>query len=227
MTNTQKELTPEEARELGIKVARKTLEDKVLQSVLGSNQILKNQALYGQLAAGGAEKTYDEIMNSKKIKEIRDNLYKEKKERGDALGVYGEPSINNYDVAAEIIEQLGQSKLRLPLKDLGEVVKSIAKNYNYDFEVPKELGDYVPSELQEKIQRAAIKAAQEGKKIKPEDALNAKEKDAFNVYQLLSQAYNRGVSLKTCNYFADLNELGKEIMEKYKPKESKGEQKIK
>ena len=202
-------------------IARKTLENKVLQGVLGSNQIKTNPFLYGQLAVDGAENTYNEIMNSEKVKEIKDGLYKQNKKRGDMLGVYGEPSISNYDVSVEILQQLEENKSRLPLKDLGELVKSIAGNYNYDFEVPKELGDYVPLELQEKMQIAAIKSAQEGKKIKPEGVLNEKEKDALKVYELLSQAYNRGVSFGTCNYFADVNELGKKIMEKYKPKESK------
>ena len=213
--------TQKEIEEERIKVARKTLESKVLQGVLGSNQILKNQALYGQLAVNGTENTYNETMNSEELKKIKDDLYKEKKEKGDNLGVYGEPSITNYDVSAEIIHQLEENKLRLPLKDLEEIVKSIAGNYNYDFEVPKELSDYVPLELQEKMQKATIESLEKGEKINPEDALNEKEKDAFNVYKLLSQAYNRGVSLSTGNYFADLNELGKKITEKYKPKESK------
>ena len=213
--------TKKEIEKERIKVARKTLENKVLQGVLGSNQIRKKPFLYGQLAVNGAENTYNETMNTEEVKKIRDDLYKKTKERGDMLGVYGEPSISNYDVSVEILQQLEENKSRLPLKDLGELVKSIAGNYNYDFEVPKELGDYVPLELQEKMQKAAIKSLEEGKKIKPEDALNEKEKDAFKVYELLSQAYNRGVSLRTCNYFADLNELGKKITEKYKPKESK------
>lgn len=207
-----------------IKHARKTLENIALQGVLSSNQIMKKQALYGQLAVNGTENTYNETMNSEEVKKVRDNLYKEKKEKGDALSVYGEPSISNYDVSAEIIQQLEENKPRLPLKDLGEIVKSIAGNYNYDFEVPKELSDYVPLELQRKMQEAAIKAAEKGKKISPEDmnaVLNEKENDALEVYQFLSQAYNRGVSLRTCNYFADLNELGAAIKEKYEPKESK------
>jgi len=196
-------------------IARKTLENKVLQGVLGSNQIRKNQFLYGQLAVDGAENTYNGLMNTEEVKEVKDNLYKEKKEKGDELGVCGEPSVTNYDASVEIIEQLEENKSRLPLKDLGEIVKNIAGNFDYDFEVPKELSDYVPLELQIKL----IKSKHENKK--PEDMLDEKEKDALKVYQLLSQAYNLGVSLRTSNYFVDLNELGKKIMEKYKPKESK------
>lgn len=214
--------TKESIEEKRIKIARKTLESKVLQGILGSNQIKTNQSLYGQLAVDGAENTYNETMNSEEVKKVRDDLYNKNKERGDELSVYGEPSMpNNYDVSVEILQQLEENKLRLPLKDLGELVKSLAGNYNYDFEVPKELGDYVPLELQKKMQIAAIESVQKGKKIKPEDALDEKEKDALQVYELLSQAYNRGVSLGTCDYFVDVNELGKKIMEKYKPKESK------
>ena len=199
-------------------IARKTLENKVFQGVLGSNQILENQALYGQLAVSGSKNNYGEYMNSEGVQKIRKELYNQKKEEGDSLGVHGFPSVNDYDVSSAIIKQIEENKSRLSLKDLGEVVKNMAGDYKYDFEVPKDLMDYIPSELQEKINIAAYKAMKDGKKINPQDALNEKEKDAMNVYQLLSKSYNRGASLSNCDYFADLNEMGKMIIEKYASK---------
>jgi len=163
-------------------------------------------------------------MNTENAQKIKQSLYERAKEKGDRFGAYGRPSITDYDISVEILGQIEENKSRLPLKELGEIVKSIAGNYNYDFNVPKELSDYVPLELQEKIQKAAIKATEEGKEIDTREInkiLSEKENDALQVYQLLSQAYNRAVSLGTCNYFADMNELGNQITEKYKPKEDK------
>jgi len=207
-----KQPTPREIEKKRREFAISTLENKVLQGVLSGNQILENQSLYGQLAVNGAENTYDKAMNSEEAREVRDNLREKAQEKGDQLNVYGRPSIGDYEVSTEILQQLEENKLRLPLKDLGEIVKSIAGDYKYDFEVPKELSAYVPLELEMKRQMA---------EINPENALTEKEKDALKVYQFLSEAYNRGVSLRTSNYFADLNELGKKIMEKYKPKDKK------
>ncbi len=221
MTEKNKQPTQREIERDRIKVARKTLEDTALQGVLSGNQILKNQSLYGQLAVNGAEKDYNETMNSEEARKFRDELYKKAKEEGDRLGVYGEPSINNYDVSKAIIRQLEENKLRLPLGDLEDIVKNLGQGSGYNFEFPKELSKYVPVKLQEKMQIAAIKAAEKGKKINPEDALNEEEKYALDVYDFLSKSYDRGVALGTCNYFADLNKLGEMIKKKYELKESK------
>lgn len=205
-------------------IARKTLEDTVLQGVLSVNHIQEDPYLYGQLAFNGAKNSYNEAMNSEKIREIKSALYKEKMKKGRELGVHGLPRIDDYDVSTAVIQQLEENKLKLSLKDLEEIVKNIAGNSGYNFELPKELGDYVPLELQEKMQKAAIESAEKGKKISLEDmnaVLNEEEKYALKAYKFLSEAYNRKVSLSTANYFADLNELGKEIMEKYPPKDKK------
>ncbi|HUW43633.1 MAG TPA: hypothetical protein VMV95_01570 [Bacillota bacterium] len=218
---TDKKLTPEQAKRERISVAKATLENIALQGVLGSNQIIKNQALYGQLAVSGAENGYSGYMNTPEVQETRKGLQDQKKSEFDKYCVAGFPSINDGDVSLAIIKQLEGRKTVLPLRDLGEIVKSIAGNHNYDFEVPKELGDYVQSELQMKMQEAQLKAVREGTQIDPTSVLSEKEKDALQVYGLLSEAYNRGVSLSTCDYFSDFNQLGQMIAEKYKPKEKK------
>jgi len=201
-------------------IAISTLENKVFQGIVSKNQILKNQFLYGKLAVNGAENT-NELMNSEEARKVRDNLYKKAKEKGDRLGVYGEPSITDYAVSTDVIEQIEENKSRLSLGDLEGIVKSLGKDFGYDFEMPKELEKYIPAKLQEKMQIAAIKASGDGKKINPEDVLTEEEMKALDVYEFLSESYNRGVSLKACNYFADLNRLGAAIKEKYQPKESK------
>ena len=218
MEKEKKELTPEQIREKQREHARLTLENKVFQNVLGSNNTRSNPFLYGQLGIQGAESSYLEAMNSKEANEVRTRLYSTKKEQGDRLGVYGEPSVNNYDVSMDIIQQIESNKHILSLGELEGIVKGIAGDLGYDFNVPNELKDYVPKNLIEKIQIASLKA---GKVVDPKEVLSEQEFDALSVYQgILSQAYNRGVSLRTANYFGDLNGLGKQISEKYKPKEN-------
>lgn len=203
-------------------IATKTLENKALQSVLSSNQILEKQSLYGQLAVNGAKNTYNENMNSEGVRKVRDALYKEKLEKGKEKGVYGVPSINDYDVSMFIREQIDENKLKLSLGDLEAIVKKLGKDFGYNFKLPTELRNYIPKKLHEKIQIAAIKARK--KEINPGDVLNEKEMKALGFYDFLSKAYNHGVALKTCNYFGDLNALGEKMMEKMygsEPKESK------
>ena len=211
----EKELTPEQIREKQKEHARKTLESKVFQGVVGSNHVRSNPFLYGQLGVQGAESTYEGAMNSQEFNEIRTDLYKTKKAQEDKLGVYGEPSVNNYDVNMNIINQVEENKAVLSLGELEGIVKEIGKDMKYNFEMPKELANYVPRELDEKIQLKSIK---EGRRVKPEEALNEQELEAMAVYQqILSPAYTRAVSLRTANYFADINQLGRQISEKYKP----------
>ncbi len=82
--------------------------------------------------------------------------------------------------------------------------------------------NYVPAELEEKIQYKAIVEGKSIRDIKPQDALNEQELDALGVFQqILSPAYNRAMAFRAAkgSYFADVNGLGKQISEKYKPKE--------
>lgn len=202
-------------------IAISTLENKVLQDVLSNNQILENQSLYGTLAVNGAKNTYREAMNSEEARAFKDVLYEKKLANGKKKGVYGMPSIDDYDVSTAIIDQLNENKRILSLGDLEDVVKNLGQSSGYDFEVSEKIKKYVPAKLQEKMEIAAIKARYEKKEIDPRDALSEEEKYALDVYEFLSLSYDRGVALKACNYFADLNKLGKKIKENYEPKDSK------
>jgi len=193
-------------------IAIKTLEDIALQGVLGVNEILENQSEYGTSAVNGAKNTYNEAMNSKEAREVKDILYKEKLEKGKEKGVYGVPSINDYDVSMFIREQIDENKFKLSLGDLEAIVKKLGEDFGYNFKLPTELRNYIPKKLHEKMQIAAIKAGK--KEINPGDVLNEKEMKALGFYDFLSKAYNHGVALKTCNYFGDLNALGEKMMEK-------------
>jgi hypothetical protein len=211
MTNsnqpTPRQLTP-------VEIARKNLESKLHQVIVGGNLVRSNPLDYGKFGVRGGEAAYDGAMNSEEVRKMREAEFQKEKKEGQSLGVYGEPSQpTNYDISKKVMAQIEDYKMVVPLKDFGEIVKGIAPGFN--FTVPTELENYVPAELFQKAQAAE----QAGKKVE----LTEIEQNAFNVYQLLSQAYNMGLGLRAAQagYFADLNQAAEQISEKYKPKEAK------
>ena len=199
-----------------IEIARQSLESKLLQKIAGGNVVRSNPLDYGQLGLHGGEAAYESAMNSDHVKKIREDAHKKAKAEGDALGVFGEPAYpTNYDVSVKVMRELEEYKAVIPLKELGDIVKGVAPGF--DFTVPSELENYVPAELFPKIARAQSAKKSSNKA----DELTGVEQDAFNVYQLLSQAYSRGIGLRAARsgYFADLNQVAEKITEKYKKPE--------
>lgn len=206
-----------------LSIAKKTLENKDFQNILGSNQVKSNPFMYGQLGVQGADSTYSEIMKGDLINKTRNNLINQKKNSGDSLGVYGQPSVSDYDVSIEIIQQIEENKKLLPLGELENITKEVAGGI--EFEIPEELKNYNIKEIETKIQRAEIEEIRKGGKISPEKiqgSLTEEEIDAFDVYQALSQAYNRGAALNSVeeNYFSDINESLRQISGKYNAEEN-------
>lgn len=214
----------EEKNQEKIERAKKTLEDKALQGVFGSNQVRSNPFLYGQIGVQGAEDAYNESIHGEKAQEIRKELYEKSKQEGDSQGVYGEPSIGNYEVSKQVANQIEENKIILPLGELEKMAKNVADGLESD--IPEELKKYVPAEIQEKIIRANIEEAKKGKqfdtrKVVEKGVLTEEEADALGAYQALSQAYDRGTALSASNdnYFSDYNQTLSQISEKYKKDE--------
>ena len=208
--NEKKELTPEEQRQL---VVKKTLEYKLLQGVIGGNEVKTNPYLYGQLGLQGGEETYTQAMSSEEADNEKKGMYAKRLEEKEQLGISEEaPYPTNYDIIARLKKQLVEVQRMAKLSELEEHAKTVGAQL--DFEVPEELKDYIQSEL---IQKAIT----EDGKIDP-NKLDDKEKDAFGMYQVLTDSYERALGLKAAqtNYFADLNSVGKQIADKYKSKES-------
>jgi hypothetical protein len=198
-TLTKKELTREEQIQLNVK---RTLESKFIQAVVGGNSIKANPLMYGQ-ASQGIEKTYDQVMEDEEANKMRKEIYQQKKQEGDQLGVIGEPAYpSNYDISLQIMKQVQSVMSMAKLDDLESIVKSVAKDL--DFEVPKMLKDYSAYELMLK--------AQEGEELSKDEQM------ALGSQQLLSQAYTRAVAFNVTksNYFVDLNDQAGKIMDSYK-----------
>ncbi len=204
------EPTPEETRQ---SIVKKTLEYKLLQGAVGGNEVKANPYLYGQLGLQGGEETYTQTMSGEEADNERKGIYAERLEEKKQLGISEEaPYPTNYDIIAKLKKQLREVQVRAKLSELEEHAKAVGAQL--DFEVPEELKGYIQSEL---IQKAIT----EDGKIDI-SKLDDKEKDALGMYQVVTDSYERALGLKAAqtNYFADLNKIGKQIVDKYKPRES-------
>ncbi len=199
----ERQLTPRE-------IARKSLESKFLQGIAGANIVRSNPFQYGELGMHGGESTYEASMTSPEVQKMREEAYKAAKKEGQQLGVFGEPSYpTNYELSKKVMRELAEYRQSVTLSDLGEIVKQLAPDFK--FEIPAELGAYVPNEL---IAKSHFFDKKE---------MGEPEKDALQTYQLLSTAYERAIALRVAQsgYFADLNQAGKQISDKYKKPEEK------
>lgn len=194
----------------------KTLESKFIQNAVGSNLVKTNPYLYaGELGYQSAESVYAQIMAGDDAKKEKDALYNFRKQEGESLGVSGEPAYtSNYDLSVKLMKQLNEVISVAKISELEKAAKAVGAKL--DFEVPAELKDYVNAELlqkayDEKTGKVDVKS------------LDEKEQHALVLHQVLTESYKRACALKTTqtNYFADLSEQGKKIVDLYKPKEEK------
>jgi len=217
--------TPEqiaEARKKSIDNARKTLENKLFQEVIGAATIMGNQAAYGQIAVQNAKPQYDESIASEGAQEIKKKLQEEANKEADQLGTYARPSISDYGVEREIKTQIEENKGRVSIGDLSKIVKGIAGDIGYKYKVPEALSEYIPAKINEKLRKSAIeKGVGEITKELIEESLSEEERDALNAHTILSQEYDMAVAAKiaSSNYFADSEKYWSQINDKYKPKE--------
>lgn len=198
--------------------ARKTLENKVFQDIVGSGKIMANQAEYGSRAVATAKPAYDGAILSDEAREIRDRLYKEKREEGERRGIYARPTIDDYAVEKDIRDQVDENKLLLPLKDLAEIVRGIDSRLKA---IPRELEAYVPAELARKIAIAQAKNPEAKQEEIFRVALNEEEQYAFGLYQRLSSAYDtiNAYRISGQGALAEVNGFIDQVSEKYKKPE--------
>jgi len=152
-------------------------------------------------------------MGGEEANRVRDELYKEKQAERNKLGIAEEaPYATNYDVVSRLKKQLGEVQAIAKIGELEKYAKDAGANL--DFEVPEDLKDYSQADLFQK-------AVNEEGKIDL-NKLNEKERDAFQMQQVLTQSYERAIGLKAAqtNYFADLGSVGKQIANKYKKADS-------
>lgn len=201
MTDNDKKPTLEE-------IATRDLKDEFYQTVVGSNRG-QDVSLYGALGKQGAEAAYEVLMNGDRVRKMIDGDYQTRLQIGKNRGLVGQPNrLTPYDVSFKIAEQIEQDKAILTLGELEGIVKGI--DDGFEFVVPKKLRGMKFYKLREKL------AEKKSKGMDPSE----QEVDAINSYQILTKAYDRAVTFKAIKAgdFADLNEAGREISERYEPK---------
>lgn len=193
--------------------SRTNLEFKLYQNIAGSNQVKSDPFLYGQLGLQGGEETYISSMDSEEIRKRKDQDYKQRRKEGERLGIAGEPAYpTDYSVSLRIVKQLEESKALLSLGELEEVIKNVASGL--ELSVPEEIS--VPEELRDMFSYELMEKVAEGQ------TLTKKEEEALVRYELLSKVYNRCAAIRASRSgsFTDLKQMGEQISEKYRPKDS-------
>jgi len=210
MTEEEVAKKAEEARATNVK---KTLESKLIQGSVGSNLVLSNQSLYGSLGVESARYTYDNLMSSPEVQKMRDETHKEKTEEYRRNGVFESPAYpSNGDISNKLMTQANEVMSIAKLSELEKALEDVG--IKLDNKVPEKLKNYSKLEL--------IKKAYEPESERVNlNKLNDEEKQAFELYQVLSESYQRACALKAsqANYFADLNARFKKVSDLYKPKE--------
>lgn len=198
----EKKLTPEEQRALNVK---KTLESKLMQDIVGGNQVKQNPFVYGQLGLQGGEQTYRDAKSNEDFHNQRKAMYEQSLKQKEQLGIAEEPSYpTDYQVVAQIVTGLKEVQAMAKLSELEKYAKAVGADL--DFEVPEELKEYSYLDIVQNIEKEKRKEPTE------------KEKHVLGMYQLLTQSYERACALNAgqTNHYADLNQMGKQIVDEYK-----------
>lgn len=207
----EKEVTPRESMK---NLTLSTLERTLIQETLGSNLIKNDPFKYGQIGLESANSAYNALMFGEEVQKMKQEKYQEKQKKYNEMGVADEPSYpSNGDISYELIRGLESVMQVSFLEDLEEGVKKVAPGLKYD--LPEELKGL----SYEKVMKNAT-IDEEGKLNL--ESLSDNEQKALVSYQIYREAYRRGVAMNivNSNYFADLNEQAKQIMNSYK-KEAK------
>ena len=189
-------------------MVKDTLSSKFLQNVLGSN-LTQNKDEWGEMGKIIGAQAYSKVTKDEKFLEEKQSIYDNKKREYEQLGVYGDPAISNPDVSAKIMQQLEEVLTVATLEELGKYAKEIGAKI--DFEIPEELKKYSKMEILQK--HVDPKTGQlDPKKLTEQD------KFVMEYQEKLADIYKRACSVNTMdsNYFADLNQAGKQLTERYK-----------
>ena len=196
--------TPEEQRALRVK---KTLEYTLLQDAVGSNLVRNDPFLYGKIGQQSAESIYHKSMYNEDAAKEKAQIKNLKLAQGKKLGVFGEPTVTDYDLSMKLAEQLEFTLQDARISELYDHVKSIGAEINS--EVPEELKNYSLNEL-------AQKSANAQGQIDP-SKLDEKEQAAYVLHENLSKRYKRALTEKASrgDYYADLDQEFNSILEAY------------
>ena len=205
--NKAKENAQEREKQRALNV-KKTLENRLFQDVLGSNQVLSNPFMFGELGMQGANGSYSEATAGEAFNQERQSVYSGMKSQYQQMGIYGEPAMpSNADISARLVQQVKEVSAIATLGELEKYSKEIGAKI--DFEIPEKLKNASYMDIM-------IAMKEEGRD-KPKDDYEAA---VLGMHQTLTGFYERACSVNSIqsSYFTDLNQMGSQISEMYAPK---------
>jgi len=182
------------------------LQMQVLQSnslFLGANN-LKND--YGREGSSIA----DNFMNSENVLKAKQQMLGEQREEAENMGIGYSPEMpTNYELIKNAKKMAQGAMQTLTLGNLEKTAKEFTTGLKVD------VADEFKNKTYMDIHKALEKAKGDINK------LDEKAKDTLQYHSLLSQAYEKGsvLALMQNSYLSEYNEIGKQLSEKYKPKE--------
>jgi len=182
------------------------LQMQVLQSnslFLGANN-LKND--YGREGSSIA----DNFMNSENVLKAKQQMLGEQREEAENMGIGYSPEMpTNYELIKNAKKMAQGAMQTLTLGNLEKTAKEFSPGLKVD------VADEFKNKTYMDIHKALEKAKGDINK------LDEKAKDTLQYHSLLSQAYEKGsvLALMQNSYLSEYNEIGKQLSEKYKPKE--------
>ncbi len=205
----EKELSREEKRALNVK---NTLEHKIMQDVVGGNAVQQNPYMLGQLGLQSGKQTYLEAKLSDGFNEKRREVQAAEIMEQQRLGIAENPTISDYHVVKAYMNQLNEIQALATLEELEYHAKEV--NAKLDYEVPedlKKISEY--GMMMEAKEKGLIDEAGRVNIAK----LGDKYILAMEFKQNLTQAYERACAVNSAqgNYFADISQEGKKLVEAY------------
>jgi hypothetical protein len=183
------------------------LQMQILQSnslFLGANN-LKND--YGKEGSNIA----DSFMNSGDVLKAKQKMLEEQRKEAEEMGIGYSPEMpTNYELIKNA-KKMSQGAMQiLTLGNLEKIAKTV--NPGLTFDVAKDFKEKTYMDLNDAIKKA------NGNPQK----LDEKSKDLLQYHSLLSEAYEKGsvMALMQNTYINQYNQIGKQLAEKYKSKES-------
>jgi hypothetical protein len=179
-------------------------------------QVLQNNSLF--LGANNLKNYYgkegsniaDSFMNSENVLKAKQEMLEEQRKEAEDMGIGYSPEMpTNYELIKNAKKMSQGAMQTLTLGNLEKITKTVNPGLNFD--VAKNFKDKTYMDLNDAIKKA---------KGDPQK-LDEKSKDLLQYHSLLSEAYEKGsvMALMQNTYINQYNQIGKQLAEKYKPKE--------
>ena len=230
------------------KAAKKLTENRIssLKSLAiyeGARYLKSTDVPYGSQGVSAGNSAYGQFLGSEKAEGMRKELYTSKLEQAANSGTIAQPEYtSNFEVEQNVLGLIEDARTGLTLGDLEKIVGETSPGY-LKFKIPEKLKGkntgVVEKKIQEETRKLQTEAMSYQEKVQKgeitfEEAnvkINEIQKKAYKpseeenqilqIFEALNFAYTDGAAnaLQRSHKMLGFNQVGKEIEERYKPKE--------